>query len=149
MIQHERAVNLISTQAEWDDDTWRLKPLENTLTKRPHSTKGLRRPETEYARHRAQYDPDTRYKAENIVLLDLENIERTTQDYAGPDMRSHCQVVLETPLDQEDVYVEGSGPLIEVVDEELHVLLELARLVQVVGEALDLSRVAQSRRGQG
>ena len=114
----ERAVNLISTQAEWDDDTWRLKPLENTLTKRPHSTKGLRRPETEYARHRAQYDPDTRYKSENIVLLDLENIERTTQDYAGPDMRSHCQVVLETPLDQEDVYVEGSGPLIEVVDEE-------------------------------
>ena len=117
-IQDERAVNLISTQAEWDDDKWRLKPLENTLTKRPHSTKGLRRPETEYARHRAQYDPDTRYKAENIVLLDLENIERTTQDYAGPDMRSHCQVVLETPLDQEDVYVEGSGPLIEVVDEE-------------------------------
>ena len=52
------------------------------------------------------------------MVLDLENIERTTQDYAGPDMRSHCQVVLETPLDQEDVYVEGSGPLIEVVDEE-------------------------------
>ena len=113
-----RRKTLISTQAEWDDDAWRLKPLENTLTKRPHSTKGLRRPETEYARHRAQYDPDPRYKAENIVVLDLENIDRTTQDYAGPDMRSHCQVVLETPLDQEDVYVEGSGPLIEVVDEE-------------------------------
>ena len=117
-IQDERAVNLISTQAEWNDEKWELKPLETTMVKRPHSTKGLRRPETEYARHRAQYDPDTRYKAENIVVLDLENIERTTQDYAGPDMRSHCQVVLETPLDQEDVYVEGSGPLIEVVDEE-------------------------------
>ena len=43
----------------------------------------------------------------------------------------------------------GYGGGVEVVDEELHVLLELARLVQVVGEALDLSRVAQSRRGQG
>ena len=60
------------------------------------------------------HDPDTRYKAENIVLLDLENVERTTQDYAGPDMRSHCQVILETSLDQEDVYVEGAGPRVDV-----------------------------------
>ena len=52
------------------------------------------------------------------MLLDLENVERTTQDYAGPDMRSHCQVILETSLDQEDVYVEGAGPRVDVVDEE-------------------------------
>ena len=31
---------------------------------------------------------------------------------------------------------DGGG--IEVVDEQLHVLLKLARLVQVIGEALDL-----------
>ena len=111
-------VKALEARAEWDDENWRLKPLENTLMRRPHSTKGLRRPETEYARHRSQYDPDTRYKAENIVLLDLENVERTTQDYAGPDMRSHCQVILETSLDQEDVYVEGAGPRVDVVDEE-------------------------------
>ena len=111
-------VKALEARAEWDDDNWRLKPLENIDVRRPHSTKGLRRPETEYARHRAQYDPDTRYKAENIVLLDLENVERTTQDYAGPDMRSHCQVILETSLDQEDVYVEGAGPRVDVVDEE-------------------------------
>jgi len=67
-------VKALEARAEWDDDNWRLKPLENTLIRRPHSTKGLRRPETEYARHRSQYDPDPRYKAENIVLLDLENV---------------------------------------------------------------------------
>ena len=118
VIQHERAVNLISTQAEWDDDTWRLKPLENTLTKRPHSTKGLRRPETEYARHRAQYDPDTRYKAENIVLLDLENIERTTQDYAGRTCGATARSFWRRRSTRRMCMSEGSGPLIEVVDEE-------------------------------
>ena len=41
------------------------------------------------------------------MVLDLENIERTTQDYAGPDMRSHCQVVLETPLDAREDALRG------------------------------------------
>ena len=112
-------VKQLEERAEWEDESWRLRPLESTEWRRPHSSKGLRRPETEYARHRAQYDPDPRYKAENIVLLDLENIERTTQDYEGPDMRSHCEVILKTPLDAEDVYVEGAGPRVDVdVDEE-------------------------------
>ena len=35
----------------------------------------------------------------------------------------------------------GDGGGVEVVDEQLHVLLQLARLVQVVGEALDLLQV--------
>ena len=111
-------VKQLEERAEWDDEAWRLKPLKTMDVKRPHSMKGLRRPETEYARHRAQYDPDPRYKAENIVLLDLENVDRTTQDYAGPDMRSHCAVILETPLDAEDVYVEGAGPRVDVEDAE-------------------------------
>jgi len=112
-------VKQLEERAEWEDESWRLKPLESTEWRRPHSSKGLRRPETEYARHRAQYDPDPRYKGENIVLLDLENIERTTQDYEGPDMRSHCEVILKTPLDAEDMYVEGAGPRVDVdVDEE-------------------------------
>ena len=34
-------------------------------------------------------------------------------------MRSHCEVILKTPLDAEDVYVEGAGPRVDVdVDEE-------------------------------
>ena len=49
----------------------------------------------------------------------MENIERTTQDYEGPDMRSHCEVILKTPLDAEDMYVEGAGPRVDVdVDED-------------------------------
>ena len=109
-------VKQLEERAVFDDEAWRLKPLAQTLVQRPHSTKGLRRPETEYARHRAQYDPDPRYKAENIVLLDLEHVDRTTQDYAGPDMRSHCAVILETPLDAEDLCVEGAGPRVDVED---------------------------------
>ena len=44
-----------------------------------------------YARHRKQYDPNPRYKYDNIVSLELDPPERTTQDFEGPNMLSRVQ----------------------------------------------------------
>ena len=46
---------------------------------RPISSGKLRRPETEYARHRKQYDSNPRYKYDNIIASELDMPERTTQ----------------------------------------------------------------------
>ena len=101
----------------WQDesDSWTLKAGgdDPRTSKRPLSAPGLRRPETEYARHRKQYDPNPRYKYDDIAVLELDGAERTTQDYEGPTMRSNIEVILETPIDQADIEVVPSGELAE------------------------------------
>ncbi|KAK7235943.1 microtubule motor protein [Aureococcus anophagefferens] len=94
-----------------DKDAWSLEGSgrDARAAKRPTSAPGLRRPETEYARHRKQYDPNPRYKYDDIAVLELDAPERTTQDYEGPTMRSNIEVILETPIDMADVEVVPSG----------------------------------------
>jgi len=94
-----------------DKDAWSLEGSgrDARAARRPTSAPGLRRPETEYARHRKQYDPNPRYKYDDIAVLELDAPERTTQDYEGPTMRSNIEVILETPIDMADVEVVPSG----------------------------------------
>ena len=104
----------IEARAVWDDDaeTYSLRPKEAApaRVKRPISAPGLRRPETEYARHRKQYDPNPRYKYDNIVALELDAAERTTQDFDGPQMISRVQQVLELSINASEVEVTfGDG----------------------------------------
>lgn len=107
-------VSSMESRTKWNDDndSWTLQELrlDTALERRPTSSPNLRRPESEYARHRKQYDPNPRYKDQNIALLELEQAERTTQDFSGADLRSHVEGLLQTPIDQEDPEVLPSGP---------------------------------------
>jgi len=80
----------VENRAYWseDDDQWMLHPTDyqqlNYGIKRPGSAKAnLRRPTTDFALAHAMDGADggPRFKAENILELELDMLERTTQDY--------------------------------------------------------------------
>ena len=103
-------------RAIWKEeaDMWILPKLEitgNSLRpSRAASAPGLKRPETEYARHRKQYDTNTRYKYDNVVGLEMDMPERTTQDYEGPGMISRVSNILAMNYnDDNDEEVEFSA----------------------------------------
>jgi len=105
----------LEKRAQWDDesDNWFIPRLElagNQIRppRRPVSANGLRRPDTEYSRQRKQVDSNPRYKYENIINMDLDMPERTTQEYEGPQMVSRVQPALEMPIDAEDEEVQFS-----------------------------------------
>lgn len=58
-------------------------PTQKT-SKRPQSAVGLKRPTSEYSRiAKGLGDLNPRYKFDNILQLDLDMPERTTEDYEG------------------------------------------------------------------
>ena len=71
-------------------------------TRRQTSANGLLRPETEYARQRKQYDTNPRYRHDNIINMEMDMPERTTQEFEGPGMTSRVTSTLMTPLDVAD-----------------------------------------------
>eukprot|EP00358_Blepharisma_japonicum_P002806 CAMPEP_0202947020 /NCGR_PEP_ID=MMETSP1395-20130829/10481_1 /ASSEMBLY_ACC=CAM_ASM_000871 /TAXON_ID=5961 /ORGANISM="Blepharisma japonicum, Strain Stock R1072" /LENGTH=740 /DNA_ID=CAMNT_0049647983 /DNA_START=42 /DNA_END=2264 /DNA_ORIENTATION=- len=80
----------IEKRALWDEaeDDWVLQPLKaaskQVNSKRPQSAVGLKQPTSEYARiARGLGDANTRFRHENIITLDLDLPERTTEDYNG------------------------------------------------------------------
>ena len=89
-----------------EEDKWivpRLDITGNALRpQRSVSARGLSRPETEYSRQRKQYDSNPRYKHDNVISLDIDMPERTTQDYDGPDMDSRIGPVLGMTLADDD-----------------------------------------------
>eukprot|EP00054_Salpingoeca_dolichothecata_P024883 m.171183 g.171183 ORF g.171183 m.171183 type:complete len:769 (-) comp25172_c0_seq2:254-2560(-) len=108
----------IKKRAVFDEeyDQWRLAPLASTQESdagaapaaRPVSAMpGGRRAITEYARMRANVDRNPRYKADNILQLELDMPERTTHDYAGPVLAPRVQAALDDALkDEEDLTME-------------------------------------------
>ena len=76
------------------------------------SANGLRRPEAEHVRRMKQHDPQTRYKSDNILNMDLDPADRTTQDYEGPDMHSQVNATLSMSLAQEEQEIQfaSAGP---------------------------------------
>ncbi|CAM9561529.1 unnamed protein product, partial [Phaeothamnion confervicola] len=110
----------IERRAQWGEDTeaWVVPRLElsgNSLRqRRPVSATGLRRPETEYARQRKQYDSNPRYRAENIIHQELDMPERTTQEYEGPHMSSRVQPAVAASLDAEEEYVSFAAAAVAV-----------------------------------
>jgi len=77
--------------AEWSEDIndWVISnPTQykdiRTGSKRPQSAVGMKRPTSEYSRiAKGLGDLNPRYKFENILQLDLDMPERTTEDYQG------------------------------------------------------------------
>ncbi|XP_005108306.1 kinesin-like protein KIF3B [Aplysia californica] len=96
-----------------DEDTWKLKPLANknaeTMAKRPTSAVGNRRPMSEFARVAAAVGGNPRYKAENILQIELDMPIRTTRDYEGPTVAPRVQAALDAALqDEDDIDIDGS-----------------------------------------
>ena len=98
----------IERRAAWNDeeDCWLVQKLELSGNKvrlnRPVSSSKLRRPESEYARQRKQYDSNPRYKFDNIVSMDLDMPDKTTQDFEGEGMQSRVAPVLSMGINHDD-----------------------------------------------
>lgn len=104
----EEYAKSIEKRATWnaEEECWMVQKLDMSGTKvrniRPISSTKLRRPETEYARQRKQYDGNARYKYDNILSMDLDSTEKTTQDFEGPGMISRVDPVLGMNISDHD-----------------------------------------------
>jgi hypothetical protein len=93
------------SKAIWEEenDNWTLPRNEQSGNKiqysRPISGSSYRRPETEYARTRKKYDSSIRFKVDNVVEMELDTAEKTTEDYDGTTMSSRVQNALNAALD--------------------------------------------------
>ena len=59
-------------------------PVKSKENRRPQSAVGLKRPTSEYSRiAKGLGDLNPRYKFDNIIQLELDMPERTTEDYEG------------------------------------------------------------------
>ncbi|TRY83649.1 hypothetical protein DNTS_017542 [Danionella cerebrum] len=109
--------NKIVSRATFDeeDDLWKMIPItriqhEHQMMTRPVSAVGYRRPLCQHARVAMMMRSDTRYKAENILLLELDVPSRTTKDYEGPVIAPTVAAALEDALREEDeIQVDASG----------------------------------------
>uniref|UniRef100_A0A7S1B9U5 Kinesin-like protein n=1 Tax=Corethron hystrix TaxID=216773 RepID=A0A7S1B9U5_9STRA len=86
--------------AVWNDETgrWTIPRPDPATFHVPLSLSGLYgtfRPETDYARRRRQYDSNVRYRQDNVLDLELDMPERTTEEYTGPDMITRAMKILE------------------------------------------------------
>ena len=117
---------MIKTRAAWNEDKykWVIPKIEitgkNLRCARPVSKPNLRRPESEYARHRKQHDDDPRYRCDNIVVTGLDMPERTTQEYGGPDMVSRIDLILSSGINDDMETVSFSIVDTTLCDPYLH-----------------------------
>ena len=109
-------VEQLHRRAKWNEEneSWQVARLEiagNKLRgRRPLSANNSRRPESEFARHRKQYDNNPRYRGDNIVNFDLDMPQRTTHDYEGPAMSQRVQAALNAALIGEEDEVTFQPP---------------------------------------
>jgi kinesin family member 3B len=100
--------------AEWNEEVndWTIRNPSNfkdikTGSKRPQSAVGMKRPTSEYSRiAKGLGDLNPRYKFDNILQLDLDMPERTTEDYQGmPSMK--VQQAITAILNDNDIKNES------------------------------------------
>ncbi|XP_020846389.1 kinesin-like protein KIF3B [Phascolarctos cinereus] len=97
-----------------EEDHWKLHPItrldNQQMMKRPVSAVGYKRPLSQHARMSMMIRPEARYRAENIVLLELDMPSRTTRDYEGPAIAPKVQAALEAALqDEDEIQVDASS----------------------------------------
>merc|ERR1711998_780504 len=105
----EETARSLEKRALWSDenDAWSISPLDmSSYSKarllRPVSSTKLRRPETDFSRNRRQYDSSSRYRSENIVSMEFDLPEKTTQDFEGPGMISKLDTILAASIKSSD-----------------------------------------------
>ncbi|XP_043946285.1 kinesin-like protein KIF3B [Protopterus annectens] len=97
-----------------DEDHWKLHPItrledNQQMMRRPVSAVGYKRPLSHLARVSMMRTPDARYRAENIMLLELDMPNRTTREYEGPAIAPKVQAALEAAFqDEADIQVDAS-----------------------------------------
>uniref|UniRef100_A0AAR2L2R9 Kinesin-like protein n=1 Tax=Pygocentrus nattereri TaxID=42514 RepID=A0AAR2L2R9_PYGNA len=109
--------NKIVVRATFDeeDDTWKMRPItriqdDQQMMSRPVSAVGYRRPLSQHARMAMMMRPDARYRAENILMLELDLPSRTTKEYEEPVIAPKVAAALEDALREEDeIQVDASG----------------------------------------
>ncbi|XP_077447153.1 kinesin-like protein KIF3B [Stigmatopora argus] len=109
--------NKIASRAYFDekDEDWKLKPITSMehdpqMLSRPQSAIGFRRPLSHRARMAMMISLDMRYKAENILLLDMDLPSRTTKNYQHPVISPKVMAALKDALrDEEDLEINASG----------------------------------------
>ena len=79
----EKMIHWSEEHNDWFIQTPGFKDVK-TGSKRPQSAVGMKRPTSEYSRiAKGLGDLNPRYKFDNILQLDLDMPERTTEDYEG------------------------------------------------------------------
>ncbi|KAM9752203.1 kinesin-like protein KIF3B [Menidia menidia] len=109
--------NKIVNRAFFDDEEecWKLKPItriedDHQMMSRPRSAVGYRRPLSHHARMAMMMRPHMRYKAENILMLDMDLPARTTKEYQEPVIAPKVAAALEDALrDEDEIQVDASG----------------------------------------
>lgn len=103
----------LTDQAKWNEEenNWILKPPRNLKFQkkkgghRPISAVGMKRPTSEYSRiTQGLGDSNPRYKFENILDLDLDMPERTTEPLTGePSERVQNSINMVLSTQEEDM----------------------------------------------
>lgn len=109
--------NKIVNRAYFDDEDERckMKPItrmedDHQMMSRPRSAVGYRRPLSHHARVSMMMRPEMRYKAENIIVLDMDLPARTTKEYQEPVIAPKVAAALEDALrDEDEIQVDASG----------------------------------------
>ncbi|XP_006639687.1 kinesin-like protein KIF3B [Lepisosteus oculatus] len=97
-----------------EDDHWKLRPItriedNQQMMIRPISAVGYKRPLSQHARMSMMMRPEARYRAENILLLELDLPSRTTRDYEEPAIAPKVAAALEAALqDEAEIQVDAS-----------------------------------------
>ncbi|XP_061112981.1 kinesin-like protein KIF3B isoform X2 [Conger conger] len=100
---------------EEDDHHWKLRPItrledDQQMMTRPVSAVGYKRPLSQHARTAMLMRPDVRYRAENILLLELDLPTRTTKEYEEPVIAPKVAAALEDALrDEDEIQVDASN----------------------------------------
>ncbi|XP_063260535.1 kinesin-like protein KIF3B [Prinia subflava] len=97
-----------------EEDNWKLHPItrldNQQMMKRPVSAVGYKRPLSQHARKSMMNYTEARYRAENIVLLEMDGPSRTTRNYEGPAIAPKVQAALEAALqDEDEIQVDASN----------------------------------------
>ncbi|XP_027000758.1 kinesin-like protein KIF3B [Tachysurus fulvidraco] len=109
--------NKIISRATFDeeDDIWKMKPIisvqdDQQMMRRPVSVVGYRRPLSQHACMAMMMRPEPRYRAENILMLELDLPTRTTKEYEEPMIAPKVAAALEDALREEgDIQVDASA----------------------------------------
>jgi kinesin family protein 3/17 len=84
--------------------------MQKKESKRPQSAVGLKRPTSEYSRiAKGLGDLNPRYKFDNILQLDLDMPERTTEDYEGmpsAKVQQAIQAILQEENTRENIPIQ-------------------------------------------
>ncbi|XP_058498455.1 kinesin-like protein KIF3B [Solea solea] len=98
-----------------EDEHWKMKPItrledEHQMMTRPLSAVGYRRPLCHHAHVAMMMKSDIRYKAENVLILDMDLPTRTTKDYQEPVIAPKVAAALEDALrDEDELQVDATG----------------------------------------